>query len=133
MATETKTALDYINGLFSGMSISDAIIANVLLKTGVDPEVSMWDLNERERDLIYAYLILYLAPSSGSSQRVTDRDGDWEHSESTSAWSYSDRSNLMRIARALLAKWGVEDELANNALGRWGMCGRGFRNIRRNS
>lgn len=132
MATENRTVIDYINGFFPGVTVTDTIIANILFKTGVDAEASQWDLDERQRDLIYAYLILYLTPGSGTSQRVTDRDGDWEHSESTSAWTYSDRSNLLRLARALLKKWGIEDELADVAGGKWGFRGTGFRKIRRN-
>ncbi len=132
MATENGTVTDYIRGFFPGMSITDTIITNILFKTGVDSDMSQYELDERQRDLIYAYLILYLAPGSGSSQRVTDRDGDWEHTESTSTWTYSQRSELLRIARMLLKKWGVEDELADAAGGKWGFRGTGFHNIRRN-
>jgi len=131
MAENSQTALDYINGLFPGMTISEAIITNILHKTGIDPDVYVYDMTERERDLAYAYLILYLQPGMGNSQSVTDRDGDWEHSEKVSSWTYRDRVGLWRIAKALFDKWGVEDELLNASAPQWGFKGTGFRKIRR--
>ena len=131
MAGNSQTALDYINGLFPGMTISEAIITNILYKTGIDPDVYVYDMTERERDLAYAYLILYLQPGMGNSQSVTDRDGDWEHSEKVSSWTYRDRVGLWRIAKALFDKWGVEDELLNASAPQWGFKGTGFRKIRR--
>ena len=131
MAENSQTALDYINGLFPGMTISEAIITNILYKTGIDPDVYVYDMTERERDLAYAYLILYLQPGMGNSQSVTDRDGDWEHSEKVSSWTYRDRVGLWRIAKALFDKWGVEDELLDSSAPQWGFKGTGFRKIRR--
>lgn len=131
MAENSQTALDYINGLFPGMTISEAIITNILYKTGIDPDVYVYNMTERERDLAYAYLILYLQPGMGNSQSVTDRDGDWEHSEKVSSWTYRDRVGLWRIAKALFDKWGVEDELLNASAPQWGFKGTGFRKIRR--
>ena len=131
MAENSQTALDYINGLFPGMTISEAIITNILYKTGIDPDLYVYDMTERERDLAYAYLILYLQPGMGNSQSVTDRDGDWEHSEKVSSWTYRDRVGLWRIAKALFDKWGVEDELLNASAPQWGFKGTGFRKIRR--
>lgn len=131
MAENSHTALDYIKGLFPGVVISDAIISNIVFKTGIDVDVPDDELTEKQRDLAYAYLILFLLPGMGSSQSVTDRDGDWEHSEKSSSWSYADRSQFLRVARALLAKWGIEDELADAAGGKWGFKGTGFTKIRR--
>jgi hypothetical protein len=128
---DNKTALDYIMGLFPGVAVSEAIISNIIFKTGIDLEMPLDDLDERQRDLAYAYLILFLSPGMGSSQKVTDRDGDWEHSESVSSWSYTDRNRLLGIARALLKKWGIEEELADAAGGKWGFKGTGFTKIRR--
>ena len=131
MAENSQTAIEYINGLFPGVAITESIISNILFKTGIDPDVSSYDLTERERDLAYAYLILYLQPGMGTSQSVTDRDGDWEHSEKVSSWTYQDRVGLWRIAKALFDKWGVEDELLSSSAPQWGFKGTGFRKIRR--
>lgn len=131
MATNSQqTAIDYINGLFPNVGISESIIANILFKTGIDPDISAYDLTEKQRDLAYAYLILFLMPGSGSSRSVTDRDGDWEHSEKVSSWTYADRAGLWRIAKALFEKWGVEDELLDASSPQWGFKGTGFRKIR---
>jgi hypothetical protein len=126
-----QTAIDYINGLFPNVGISESIITNILFKTGIDPDTQVYDLTEKERDLAYAYLILFLMPGSGSSRSVTDRDGDWEHSEKVSSWTYADRAGLWRIAKALLEKWGIEDELLNASSPQWGFKGTGFHKIRR--
>ena len=113
------------------MLISDSIVSDVISKTGVMGECSESELTEKERDLIYAYLILFLMPGMGSSQSVSDRNGDWEHRESVGSWSYTDRSNLLRIARALFEKWGVEDVLLDSVVRKWGFKGSGFHKIRR--
>lgn len=131
MTENSQTVLDYIKGLIPGVVVSDAVLSNIIFKTGINIDAPLYDLTEMQRDLAYAYLILFTAPGMGSSQKVTDRDGDWEHSESTSSWSYSDRQRLWLIARALLKKWGIEDELADAAGGKWGMKGSGFHKIRR--
>lgn len=129
---QCMTAEDYIKGLLPGVTVGESVLANVLIAVGLSPDMSVWDLGERERDLAYAYLILYSIPGMGSSQRVSDRDGDWEHSESTASWSYTDRASLLRVARALLAKWGIEDPLAETSVPQWKFRGTGFRKIRRN-
>ena len=126
-----NTVIDYIKGLLPGATITESILTNILLKTGIDPDASAFDLTEKERDLAYAYLILFLMPGSGSSRSVTDRDGDWEHSEKVSSWTYSDRIGLWRIAKALFEKWGVEDELLGASSPQWGFKGTGFHKIRR--
>ena len=127
----TNTVRDYLNGLLPGYTVSDGTLFNILAKVGISCELPTEYLTERDRDLLYAYLIIYMSPGFGSSQKVTDRDGDWEHSESTSSWSYQDRYGLWRIARALLAKWGIEDPLLEAAIPKWGFKGTGFRKIRR--
>lgn len=131
MAVTEQTSIEYIKGLFPNLTITDSIINNILYKTGIDPSVGQQYLTERDRDLAYAYLILYLLPGAGATKSVTDRDGDWEHSERVSSWTYSDRAGLWRIAKALFDKWGVEDELLNSSAPQWGFKGTGFRKIRR--
>lgn len=131
MAERVQTTIEYIKGLFPNVTITDSIISNILFKTGIDSSVSPENLTEKERDLAYAYLILYLLPGAGASKSVTDRDGDWEHSERVSSWTYSDRAGLWRIAKALFDKWGVEDELLNSSAPQWGFKGTGFHKIRR--
>lgn len=131
MATNSQqTAIDYINGLFPNAVITDSVIADILLKTGIDPDVLVYDLSEKQRDLAKAYLILNLMPGSGSSRSVTDRDGDWEHSEKVSSWTKADYYRYWLIARALFKKWGVEDELLDTLSPQWGFKGTGFHKIR---
>jgi hypothetical protein len=131
MAENSQTAIEYIKERFPGMIISDSIVSDILRKTGIDGESPESALTEKERDLAYAYLILFLMPGMGSSQRVSDKDGDWQHEESVGSWSYSDRSNLLRIARALFEKWGVDDVLLDSVVRTWGFKGSGFHKIRR--
>ena len=131
MANNPQSATEYIKGLIPGVVVTDSLLSNIFFKAGISPELYEDEFTERQRDLAYAYLILFSLPGMGSSQSVSDRDGDWEHSESAGSWSYTDRQRFLLIARSLLNKWGVEDEIADVAGGKWGFKGNGFRKIRR--
>ena len=131
MAGNLRTSVDYIKGLLPGVAVGDTMLSNIAFKTGIDLDAYESSLTEKERDLAYAYLILYSLPGMGSSTTVTDRDADWEHSETAGSWSYNSQARLWRIAYALLKKWGIEDELLDAANGKWGFKGTGFHKIRR--
>ena len=90
-----------------------------------------WPTTEKQKDLALAYLLIRIAFNPVMSQRVTDKDGDWEHSEGSEQWSKSQLMQFLILARDLLAKWGIVDPRIEAVAPKWGMKGTGFRKIRR--
>lgn len=125
------TAEEYIRSLSPGANVSESTVAGILIDAGIDPETYVVDLTEKQKDLALAYLLIRIAFNPIMSQRVTDRDGDWEHSEGSEQWSKSQLMQFLILARDLLAKWGISDARIESVVPKWGMKGTGFRKIRR--
>ena len=125
------TAEEYIRSLSPGANVSESTIAGILIDAGIDPETYVVDLTEKQKDLALAYLLIRIAFNPVMSQRVTDRDGDWEHSEGSEQWSKSQLMQFLILARDLLAKWGISDARIESVVPKWGMKVTGFRKIRR--
>lgn len=125
------TAEEYIRSLSPGANVSESTVAGILIDAGIDPETYVVDLTEKQKDLALAYLLIRIAFNPVMSQRVTDRDGDWEHSEGSEQWSKSQLMQFLILARDLLAKWGISDARIESVVPKWGMKGTGFRKIRR--
>lgn len=125
------TVEDYIRSLIPNASVNDNTVDGVLIDVGIDKSMRAVELTEREKDLMLAYLLIRISFSPLTSQKVTDRDGDWEHSEGSEQWSRSQLMQFMILARNLLAKWGITDERIESVAPKWGFKGTGFRKIRR--
>lgn len=125
------TVADYIRSLIPNASVNDNTVDGVLIDVGIDKSMRAVELTEREKDLTLAYLLIRISFSPLTSQKVTDKDGDWEHSEGSEQWSRSQLMQFMILARNLLAKWGITDERIESVAPKWGFKGTGFRKIRR--
>lgn len=129
--SQILTVADYIRSLIPNASVNDNTVDGVLIDVGIDKSMRAVELTEREKDLTLAYLLIRISFSPLTSQKVTDRDGDWEHSEGSEQWSRSQLMQFMILARNLLAKWGITDERIESVAPKWGFKGTGFRKIRR--
>lgn len=127
----TYTVEQYLRGIVPNANISEDAVKGILIDAGIEPETAAEELTERQRDLSLAYLYIRISSNPLISQRVTDRDGDWEHSEGSEQWSRSQLLQFLILARNLLAKWGITDPLVESLVPKWGMKGSGFRKIRR--
>lgn len=127
----TFAAEEYIASLSPGANVSESTIKGILIDAGIDPGTPVIDLTEKQKDLALAYLLIRIAFNPVMSQRVTDKDGDWEHSEGSEQWSKSQLMQFLILARDLLAKWGIVDPRIEAVAPKWGMKGTGFRKIRR--
>ena len=125
------TAEDYIRSISPNANVSESTINGILIDAGIEPGAAAIELTEKEKDLALAYLLIRIAFNPIQSQKVTDRDGDWEHSEGSEQWSKSQLMQYLILARDLLAKWGVTDSRVELIANKWGMKGTGFRKIRR--
>lgn len=127
----TVTAEDYIRSISPNANVSESAVNGVLIDAGIDAGTPAADLTERQKDLALAYLLIRIAFNPITSQSVTDRDGDWEHSEGSEQWSRSQLMQFLILARDLLKKWGITDARVESLAPKWDMKGTGFHKIRR--
>ena len=125
------TVEEYIQTLSPNANISESTIKGILIDASIDPGTSVTDLSEKQKDLALAYLLIRIAFNPLMSQKVTDKDGDWEHSEGSEQWSRSQLMQFLILARDLLKKWGITDARVEALAPKWGMKGSGFHKIRR--
>jgi hypothetical protein len=125
------TVEEYIKTLSPNANISESTIKGILIDASIDPGTSVTDLSEKQKDLALAYLLIRIAFNPLMSSKVTDKDGDWEHSEGSEQWSRSQLMQFLILARDLLKKWGITDARVEALAPRWGMKGTGFHKIRR--
>ena len=129
--SQVFTVEEYIKSISPSANISESTIKGILIDADIDENSLASTLTEKQRDLAYAYLLIRIAFNPIQSQRVTDRDGDWEHSEGSEQWSRSQLMQFLILARDLLAKWGIDDARIDSIVPKWGMKGNGFHKIRR--
>lgn len=125
------TAEEYIQSISPNANVSESTVKGILIDAGIDAGTPATELTERQKDLALAYLLIRIAFNPVMSQKVTDRDGDWEHSEGSEQWSRSQLQQFLILARDLLAKWGITDARIESLAPKWGMKGTGFHKIRR--
>ncbi len=127
------TAEEYVKTLSPNAVVSESAVKGILIDAGIDAGIPATELTEKQKDLALAYLLIRIAFNPIMSQKVTDKDGDWEHSEGSEQWSRSQLMQFLILARDLLAKWGITDARIESLAPKWGMKGSGFRKIRRYS
>ncbi len=125
------TAEDYIKSISPNANVSESTVKGILIDASIEAGTPAKDLTEKQKDLAFAYLLLRIAFNPLMSQKVTDKDGDWEHSEGSEQWSRSQLMQFLILARDLLAKWGITDARIESLAPKWGMKGSGFHKIRR--
>lgn len=130
--TQVYTVEEYIRGLSSNANVSENTVKGVLADAGVTAGTLYSELTEKDRDLCQAYFYIRLAMNPIQSQRVTDKDGDWEHSEGSEHWSPLQMQQFLLLARDLLKKWGITDQRISSLAPRWGFKGTGLRYRRHN-
>lgn len=129
--TEVYTVEDYIRGIAPNANVGENTIKGVLIDAGIQKGTPETELTEKDKDLTMAYLYIRIATNPLQSQRVTDKDADWEHSEGSEVWSPLQMQQFLLLARDLLKKWGITDQRVTSLAPKWGMKGHGFRYIRK--
>jgi hypothetical protein len=125
------TAEEYIQTLSPNAGISESTVKGILADAGIMEGIPATELTEKQKDLALAYLLIRIAFNPLMSRKVTDKDGDWEHSEGSEQWSRSQLMQFLILARDLLKKWGITDARVETLAPKWGMKGSGFHKIRR--
>ena len=121
----TLTMEDYLRGKVA-TPIPDNTLASIMAEVGVQRGSAYDTLTDKEKDLCLAGLYVYLSTNPSQTQKVTDRDADWEHTEGGQVYSANALNNFLRMANAIYKKYDLPI-VGNN---KWGMRGGGFHNIR---
>lgn len=115
------TIKKYLEGFFDAGSFSDSNFESIFAKYNVNGNSDENDVNEREKDLCLAELLLLLAnkvSGGGSSSQKSEsaERGDFKKSVSSSSsersysMTYLDRKYLRERAYYLFRKWEIEME-----------------------
>lgn len=122
---QTYTIEAYLRGKTKTV-LTDDNLRSILADAGVTPGSDFSTLSEKQRDLSLAWLYVTIAGSPSTSQKVSDKDGDWSHSEGGETMSKDVLKNYLKMANYLFEKWG-EPIVGKD---RWGMICNGFHDIR---
>ena len=125
MIAEDYTISQYLKGKVRNITIPDDALLSILVENDVDEHTPYADLTQKQRDLTLAGLYVWIALSPTTSQKVTDKDAEWEHSEGGETMSANVLNKFLRMANEIYMKYGLPTVGTN----RWGMVGRGLHNI----
>ena len=93
--------------------VPDATILAILFNNEVSTNTPVIHTSEKQRDLCFADLLMWLSSSSTASSGEYISDGGWSHQKSNK--QVVDRNGLVRRAQALYAKW--DSDKAESAVG----------------
>ena len=124
------TVKEYLTGAVGNVPVSDSTIKMCLFRadaltyeekdTQFDTDVSL--LSKRQQDLTLAWLYATVAGYTSSSQNVSDKSADWEHSEGSYRMSASVLRDYLNRANKIFEDYGLETISTNH----WKMVGHGF-------
>lgn len=121
----TLTIEDYLRGKVA-TTIPDNTLLSIEMEVGVNPGSEFSELTEKQKELCLAGMYVYLSTNPSQTQKVSDTDADWSHSEGGQVYSANALNNFLRMANAIYKKYDLPTVGDN----KWGMRGGGFHNIR---
>lgn len=84
-------------------NVPEVTIARIIFDNGVEAGTEVTELSEKQKDLCYADLLMWLACSSSAKSSEYISDGGWQHSKATK--NVTDRAGLRARALQLYKKW----------------------------
>ena len=120
------TIEQYLKGKVRNITVPDEALLSILAENEIESGAAYDELTQKQRDLALAGLYVWVAMSPATSQKVSDKDADWEHSEGGETMSANVLNRFLRMANEIYDKYKMP-LVGNN---RWGMVGRGFHDIR---
>lgn len=122
------TISEYLRGIVRGAAPSDEALKSICLNAEIyDPNADMSALSVKQQRLALAYTYLWLATSPTSSEKWSEKDGDWAQSGGGEQMSATQVRLYLRMANDIFKEYGLET-IGNE---KWGMAIGGFRNVRR--
>jgi hypothetical protein len=124
----TLNISEYLKSVVRSVSPDDVVIKTICLNAGIDEvDASFDDLSEKQQRLALAYLYLWLGTGPTTGTKWSEKDGDWSQSGSEGTFTRGQLWMYLRMARDILAEYGIDAGITPL----WGFRGGGFRNVRR--
>lgn len=102
---------DWLSGMVD-FNVPDKTLKAILFNRGVESSDFAVSVSERDRQLCYADLLIWLTTTCQTSSGSLESDGGWQHQES--AKTVTDRAGLRAKALAIYKKYG--DAAADNVM-----------------
>lgn len=119
----------YLRGKVRNIEIPDDALQSICADADVSPDTPLDVATKRQRDLSLAWLYVWIAGSPTQSGGYTEKDADWQSSGESERMDKDVLKNYLAMANKIFDEYGLDTVNA----GKWGMVGRGFRNVRRYS
>lgn len=124
---ESYTISKYLRGAVRGFVPSDEALLGICLNAGIeDPNTPLSELTTMQQQVATAFLYVWVATGPSSTAKWSEKDGDWSQSGGGEQLSAMQIRMYLRMADKIFKEYGLE----TTGLGKWGMRGGGFRNIR---
>jgi len=124
MDNSTFTIKDYLNGKVRNITVPDNAILSICADVEVSPETVYMDATQKQRDLVLAWLYVWVAGGPTQTGTIRESDADWEHTTGGERMSANVLKQYLAMANKIFAKY----DLPTVGVERWGMVGRGIRN-----
>lgn len=104
IATFYMSIESYLKGKI-GFVITDSAISAILTDRGIEANADINDLTEKQRELLYADVLIWGATLPTTYSGAKDSDGGWTHTGETSTIQQGDKTRFENIANAIYAKY----------------------------
>lgn len=94
----------YLRGLV-GFDVSDSALNSMRIFRNIAKESDVADLTLREKELLYADLLMWAATSPTSYTGSKDSDGGWSHTEAGKTISVTDKKRFEQAAKTIYKKY----------------------------
>ncbi len=94
----------YLRGLV-GFDVSDSALNSIRIFRNIAKGSNISDLTLREKELLYADLLMWAATSPTSYTGSKDADGGWSHTEASKTISVTDKKRFEQAAKTIYKKY----------------------------
>ena len=98
------TVEEYLRGKV-GFEVTDEAIGTILVDRGVTVGVDVSTLISKDKELLYADILMWAATRPSSYTGSKDSDNGWSHTEASSTLLKSDKERFESIANGIYAKY----------------------------
>lgn len=98
------TIEDYLRGLV-GFDISDSVLNSVRAYRQVKKAADISELTMKQKDLLYADLLMWASTSPTSYTGTKESDGGWSRTESNKTISVTDKKRFENMAMSIYKKY----------------------------
>ena len=103
-ATFYVTIEDYLRGLV-GFDITESALNSIRVFRDIEKYSDVSELTVKEKELLYADLLMWAASSPTSYTGSKDSDGGWTHTEAGKTISVTDKKRFENTAKSIYKKY----------------------------